>query len=106
MKGKITKLMQIGQTIKTAVVSGTFNGKVIELGLTTGNTSWSTVVGKKAVKLGDEIEIDDNDIQAANDPATGKPNGRYFVQRLTANKFAEHVKMAQLMAQAESFSTN
>lgn len=104
MKAKITKLMQIGSNIKTAVATGTFQGKTIELGLTTGNTSWATVVGKKVVKLGDEIEIDDNDIQSANDPATGKANGRYFVQRLTANKFAEHVKMAQLLAQAESFT--
>lgn len=103
MKGKLSKVLVLGPFVKTAVVTGTFQGKTIEIGLTTGNTSWNSVIGKRAVKNGDEVEIDDDMIQAANDPATGKPNGRYFVQRLTANKFEQHLKMAQLQAQAESF---
>lgn len=101
MKGKISKLMKIGPNIRTAVVTGTFQGKTIELGLTTGNTSWGTVIGKRDVKNGDEVEIDDDSIQAAT--TDGKLNGRYFVQRLSADKFEQHLKMAQLLAQAESF---
>jgi hypothetical protein len=94
MKGKISRLQNLG-IVRTAVITGQFNGKTIELGVTNTNTTWSTVFGKKAPKVGEEVEVDDTLIQESTDQSTGKATGRYMIQRAKADKVLEAAKMLQ-----------
>jgi hypothetical protein len=97
MKGKFTKVQNLG-IVKTAVITGVFNGKTIELGVTNTNTTWGTICGSRTPKVGEEIEVSDDMIQVANNPQTGTPTGRYFIARVGADKALAAVKMLQAEA--------
>lgn len=94
MKGKVTKALQLG-IVRTAAISGTFQGKTIELGVTNTNTTWETIFGNKQPKVGEEIEIDDNMIQVAVNPGTNTPTGRHFISRVSFDKEAQVLKGLQ-----------
>jgi hypothetical protein len=100
MKAKISKFANLG-LVKTAVLTGTFAGKAIEVGVTSTNTTWRTVFGgidPKNIKKGFEFELDDDLIQESavmeNGVATDKKTGRYFIQRVKVEKFEEAARMA------------
>jgi hypothetical protein len=103
MKAKVSKVNNFG-IVKTFVLTGTFNGKTIELGVTNTNTTFLTVCNNKLPKNGDEIEVDDNAIQAGSDPKTGLPTGRYFIARTGAEKTLQAVKMMQAQNIVNSFT--
>lgn len=72
---------------RTAVLTGNFNGKNITVGLTDTNTSFMTY-GSSITAKGDKIEIADEDVQVSAE-------GRYYVSRISADKFLAAAKMKQ-----------
>lgn len=93
MKGKISKLANLG-LVKTAVITGTFNGKPIELGVTTTNTTWRTIFGSTKPVKGADIEVEDDLIQEGVNPATNIKTGRWFISRVDVDKFEAAARMA------------
>jgi hypothetical protein len=90
MKAKVTKTNPNG-FVKTAVLTGTLNGKTIELGVSNTNSTWEDVFGTKSPKVGDEIELDDSSIAFSE-------AGRAFIQRSTVASETKVVQRAELKA--------
>ena len=74
---------------RTAVLTGVFNGKTIEIGLSDSNTTMLTY-GKGIKAVGDKVDIPDEDIAVSD-------AGRYYVSRISADKFLAAAKMRQAM---------
>ena len=69
---------------RTAVLTGEFNGKTIQVGLSDSNTTMEYFKTFKA--LNSEGEIDDDNIQVS-------PEGRYFIGRISADKYRQASEM-------------
>lgn len=94
-KFKVVSL-NIGSMSKTATLEGKINNKVVKLYLTNSNSSWYDYPVKK---VGDEIEISDENIRTSE-------SGNLYVARTTAAKAVQIAQMAKAMSIMKSTESN